>query len=185
MKPSIKEVIVVEGRDDTAAINRAVRAVTIETHGFGISAETWKRLEVAYRKYGLIIFTDPDHAGEEIRRRLKEKFPNSKEAFLTKERATKDSDIGIENAESEAIIKALENARGTIEEEKANTFSVKDLFDAGLMGDDLSKERRTKLGDYLGIGYSNGKSLLNKLNKLGITREEFLKAMEAISQGRE
>ena len=32
----IEEIIVVEGRDDTAAIRRAVDAVTIETHGFGI-----------------------------------------------------------------------------------------------------------------------------------------------------
>ena len=31
----INEVIVVEGRDDTAAINRAVEAKTIETHGCG------------------------------------------------------------------------------------------------------------------------------------------------------
>ena len=44
----IKEIIVVEGRDDTLAIKRAVEADTIETHGFGISEETWKLLEKAY-----------------------------------------------------------------------------------------------------------------------------------------
>ncbi len=33
-KMIIKEAIIVEGRDDTAAINRAVSALTIETHGF-------------------------------------------------------------------------------------------------------------------------------------------------------
>ena len=37
----IKEIIVVEGRDDTAAINRAVEAETIETHGFGMLKEEW------------------------------------------------------------------------------------------------------------------------------------------------
>ena len=47
-KPVINEVIVVEGRDDTAAINKAVEAVTIETHGYGISAATWKKLDNAY-----------------------------------------------------------------------------------------------------------------------------------------
>ena len=36
----INEVIVVEGRDDTRAVKRAVDAETIETHGYGITAAT-------------------------------------------------------------------------------------------------------------------------------------------------
>ena len=63
----IKEVILVEGRDDTAAIKRAVNAQTIETHGYGIRKETWALLEKADREKGLIIFTDPDFAGNQIR----------------------------------------------------------------------------------------------------------------------
>ena len=35
-KLKIKEAIVVEGRDDTIAVKRAVDGLTIETHGFGI-----------------------------------------------------------------------------------------------------------------------------------------------------
>ena len=62
----VKEIIVVEGRDDTAAIKRAVDANTIETHGFGIRKETWDLIEKAYNEKGIIIFTDPDFAGNEI-----------------------------------------------------------------------------------------------------------------------
>ena len=40
-KPKIKEVIVVEGRDDTLAVSKAVDAVTVETHGFGMRNEMW------------------------------------------------------------------------------------------------------------------------------------------------
>ena len=54
----IKEIIVVEGRDDEAAIKRAIEAETIATHGFGIKAETFKRIEKAYAEKGIIIFTD-------------------------------------------------------------------------------------------------------------------------------
>ena len=50
--PLIKETIVVEGRDDTNAINRAVRGTTIETHGFGISKETWEKIANAYETKG-------------------------------------------------------------------------------------------------------------------------------------
>ena len=83
----IKEIIVVEGRDDTAAIKRALDADTIETHGFGIRKSTWELIEKAYNERGIIIFTDPDYSGNEIRRKLKAKFPEAKEAFLSRSQA--------------------------------------------------------------------------------------------------
>ncbi len=110
---TVKEVIIVEGRDDTAAVKRALDADTIETHGFGIRKEIWNRIEKAYEERGIIIFTDPDYAGNEIRRRLKERFPDAGEAFLAKSDAERDGDIGIENAAPEAIFEALRKAHFT------------------------------------------------------------------------
>ena len=40
-KLKIKEAIVVEGRDDSAALRQAVDAFIIETHGFDISRRSW------------------------------------------------------------------------------------------------------------------------------------------------
>ncbi len=199
----IKEIIVVEGRDDTNAIKRAVRAVTIETHGFGISEDTWRRLDNAYEEYGLIIFTDPDHAGKEIRRRLKERYPEAKEAFLSvrqagkKEHNSRDTkgaknkdekkyiDIGIENASPEDIREALSKAHATISEgsqgdEKNEMFTLTDLDEWSLVGTADAKENREALGEALGIGYYNGKSLLKVLNEMNIPRDEFLRAMKKI-----
>ena len=65
-KINIKETIVVEGRDDTAAVKQAVDGFIIETHGFGIKRQTWELIERAYNNGGIIIFTDPDFSGEEI-----------------------------------------------------------------------------------------------------------------------
>ena len=76
--PKIREILVVEGRDDTAAIKKSVDAITIETHGYGITNKTWKLIEEAYNGPGIIVFTDPDHAGEQIRRRIMEKFPEAR-----------------------------------------------------------------------------------------------------------
>lgn len=105
--PTIEEIIVVEGRDDTAAIRQAVDAVTIETHGFGIREETWQLISKAYETKGIIVFTDPDTAGEQIRRRILQRFPDAKEAFLDQASAAKAGDIGIENASPESIREAL------------------------------------------------------------------------------
>ncbi len=51
----IKEIIVVEGRDDTVAIRRAVDADTIETNGAAINEETIERIRLAQQQRGVII----------------------------------------------------------------------------------------------------------------------------------
>ena len=51
----IKEFIIVEGKDDTTAIKRAVNADTIETNGSAISEETLRRIEHAQQKRGVIV----------------------------------------------------------------------------------------------------------------------------------
>jgi len=173
----LKEIIVVEGRDDQAAINRAVEADTIATHGFGIRKETWDLIQRAYNERGLIIFTDPDFSGEEIRKKLNAKFPNAKNAYLGVEEATKKGNVGIENASVENIIKALDSAKYTLME-KRQEFTLEDLREHGLSGEQGAAERRTKLGKSLGIGYGNSHAFLKKLNQFGISRQEFQRRID-------
>ncbi len=175
LRPGIREAIVVEGRDDTAAVLAAVEAVTIETHGYGISRSTWEKLEAAYKARGLIVLTDPDHAGEMIRRKVTERFPEARQAFLTADRAEKKGDIGIENAAPADILEALEKAHCTKQERK-ETFTAADLDRYGLNGGEGARERRTRLGNRLGIGYCNSRTFLKRLNDFGISREEFEEA---------
>ncbi len=177
----VKEIIVVEGRDDTTAVTRAIDCDTIETHGFGIKKETWNLLKKAYNERGLIVFTDPDYSGEEIRRRLSAEFPEAKHAYLSRSDAKKGSDIGIENADDKSIIDALLKAKAHMTC-KRDEFTAKDLQRAGLTGLENSKELRQKIGKELGIGYGNSNSLLKKLNSFGITREAFEKAVEKIRE---
>ena len=168
----IKEVIVVEGRDDTTAVTRALDCDTIETHGFGIRKETWDLIERAYESRGIIIFTDPDHSGEEIRSKLSVRFPDAKHAYLARKDAYAHNDIGIENANDEAIIEALKKAKA-VTTERNDEFTMMDLQRAGLTGMPESKILRQELGKALGIGYGNGNGFLKKLNSFGITREQF------------
>lgn len=168
----IKEVIVVEGRDDEAAVKKAVDAEIIITHGYGISQKTYKRIEEAYDRCGIIIFTDPDYAGENIRKKLSQRFPHAKHAFISKEAGTRDDDIGVENASPSAIIKALSGARAE-SRQKNELFSMGDMVNAGLCGGEEAAARRNRLGEILGIGYGNTKTFLRRLNNYGITVEEF------------
>ncbi len=106
----IEQIIVAEGRDDEAAILRAVDAAVIVTRGYGISGSTLELIGKAYREKGIIVFTDPDHAGANIRNALTGRFPRALQAYLTRGEAEKSGDIGIENASPEAIRRALERA---------------------------------------------------------------------------
>ena len=168
----IKEVIVVEGRDDESAVRRAVEAQTIATHGFGIRKSTMELIRKASMEKVIIIFTDPDFAGEQIRKRLSSLCPGAKHAYLSRREAERDGDIGIENASPEDIRAALEKARCTTECARAE-FSGDDLREYGLWGHSSASARRDGIGAILGIGYGNGKTFLSRLNHFGITREEF------------
>lgn len=183
----IKEVIVVEGRDDTVAIKRAVEADTIETGGSAINETTLKKIALAMERRGVIIFTDPDHAGERIRKIVARRVPGCKHAFLTEADATKRGDIGVENASPEAIRQALANIRteatpGAEISGTASTITWSDLIDAGLIVHAEAAARRRILGEALGIGYCNGKQLFKRLAVFRISREEFMAALNNLEK---
>ena len=176
----IKEVLVVEGKMDVVAIDKAVEADCIITEGFNLKKQALKSIEQAYKKRGIIIMTDPDSAGERIRSYLTKRFPNAKHAFVPVEEATDHDDIGIEQAKPDAIRKALEKVR-TMDWEPTNNFSGADLIINDLSGASTAASRRAKLGAKLGLGFANAKTFLKRLNHYGVTREEFARAVTELN----
>lgn len=177
----IKEVIVVEGKDDASAVKKAIKAEIITTGGFGFPKGTMERIKEAQKRCGVIIFTDPDFAGEKIRKKISSEVEGCKHAFLPREEAKKDGDIGIENASPESILKALYKVRFEKKTE-TNEFSQVDLVKNGLIGNDEASQKRDEVGKILGIGYANAKQFLNRLNNYGVTREEFSEALNKINK---
>ena len=64
--------------------------------------------------------------------------------------------------------------------DKPAVFTEEDLFNAGLIGEADSRDRREKLGNMLAIGYGNGKTFLKKLNSFDITKEEFYEKVKEL-----
>lgn len=179
----IKEFIVVEGKDDTTAIRRAVDADTIETNGSAINSETIEKIRLAQKNRGVIVFTDPDFPGEKIRQTIAQNVPGCKHAFLAKEEALKKrgKGLGVEHASPESIKKALQQAQ-LMSETIIEEISQDDLIDAGLIGGEGAKERREKIGKILKIGYTNGKQLYKRLMMFQISKQEFAAAIHLIRQ---
>jgi len=172
----IKEVIVVEGKDDADRVKRSVDAEVIITHGYGIKEETFRRIEEAQRRCGVIVLTDPDHAGEQIRKRLNDRIKGLKNAYVPRADARLNGDIGVENASSQVIIKALESLR--TETDLKGSFQMSDLIALGLSGSNEAVANRIKVGAKLGIGFCNARQLLGRLNHYGITIAELKEALK-------
>lgn len=173
----IKEVIVVEGKDDAARIKACVEASVIITRGYGINDAIYKKIEEAYHRVGIIIFTDPDTVGARLRRELLKRFPDAKQAFIPQKEGIKEGDIGVENASCASILRALEKVRSP--REKVSLFTMSDLYELGLVGPG-SKSRREELSKKLGMEALTAKSTLEKLNHYGITLKEIQEALEDV-----
>lgn len=180
-KIKIEEAIVVEGRDDEAVVKQAVDGLIIMTHGFGIRKETWELIAKAYDEKGIIILTDPDFSGEEIRRKLSERFPNAKHAYIPRDRATAGDDIGIENARPGDVLKAIENVKTVVEHPK-NEVRKEDLIRLGLSGCDGASELRARVAAELGIGMGNSRKFVSMLNGYDIGIEELEKTVRWLNQ---
>ncbi|MUK88083.1 ribonuclease M5 [Ornithinibacillus sp. L9] len=181
----IKEVIVVEGKDDTTKIKQAVDADTIETNGSAINKNTIKQIQHAKEKRGVIIFTDPDYPGERIRQIINEAVPGCKHAFLTQEKARakhpENKSLGIEHASLKSIQEALSAVYELVDYEKSEITKA-DLIANRLIGGPGSNARRERLGELLQIGHTNGKQLLKRLSMFHITKEQFDQAMLTLQQ---
>lgn len=179
----VKEIIVVEGKDDTQKVKQAVVADTIETSGSAIGDEVIERIRHAYEKRGVIIFTDPDYPGKRIRHIVSEHVPGCKHAFLPKHVAIAkhDKGVGVEHASVEDIREALSSVY-EVTSESADPLEKTDLIPYGLIGGPMANKRREKLGERLHIGHTNAKQLVRRLNMFQITKEEVDHIMKEIIQ---
>lgn len=180
----MKEVIVVEGKNDYNAVRNALpNAEIIITSGFGLNKEIMDRIKVAHKKRGVIIFTDPDHMGEIIRKKIQEQVPGVKHCYISRSAALSNGDIGIENASPADILNALDKVRiTTLVESGTHEYTIEDLIKNNLVQGSEAKTRREVLGGILGIGYANGKTFLRRLNTYGISREEFENALNEMGE---
>ena len=143
-KMKIKEIIVVEGRDDTNRVKEAIDCDTFETNGSALTKKKIERLIFLEKTRGLIILTDPDYAGKRIR-----SIPTAKHAYISNKKAVDSKGkIGIEAASKEDIIAAIKNHYTPMEEVK-NDISNEILIELGLVGGATSKVLREELCERL------------------------------------
>lgn len=169
----IKEIIVVEGKSDTALLKELFEVDTIETHGLALDKKTLELIKEANKTRGVIVLTDPDFPGKKIRDQIQAVVPNCKHAFVSKKDATGKKKLGIAEANKEAVVLALENVVSFDVDNQSITWH--EFIDLDIIG---NKQRRLLVYDLFNLGYGNVKTLFKRLNMVGISKEDVLKKLD-------
>ena len=169
----IKEIIVVEGKSDTALLKELFEVDTIETHGLALDKKTLELIKEANKTRGAIVLTDPDFPGKKIRDQIQAVVPNCKHAFVSKKDATGKKKLGIAEANKEAVVLALENVVSFDVDNQSITWH--EFIDLDIIG---NKQRRLLVYNLFNLGYGNVKILFKRLNMVGISKEYVLKKLD-------
>lgn len=171
MKKYIHEVIVVEGRHDTERLKKYYECDTIETGGTSLDNDVIHLIQIAKEKRGVIIFTDPDSPGNRIRNEINRRVPGCKNAFIDRKNARTEKKVGVEHAAYHPIDEALSNLM-TYDILPEGRVTMQDMYMLGLTGKRESAQLRRKTGEFYHIGDGTAKTMMNRLNCIGITADE-------------
>ncbi len=166
----IREIVVVEGKNDTKRLRSFFDLDTIETHGMSLNEETIELIRQLNEKRGVILFLDPDSPGEKIRDRLNKQIPGLKNAFVMKEDARTKKKVGIEHASKEVLAEALKNLITYSDCEES--LSREDFIELSLSGREDSAAKRNRISSFFHLGKCNAKTLYKRINLAGITCDQ-------------
>ena len=170
----VNELIVVEGKHDSARLRCFFYADIVETGGSGLSDELLEKLRKEKRQ--IIIFTDPDSNGNRLRELISREIPTCLHAFLPADSCRKKNKVGIEHASEESLNRALANLVSY--SENSGKLTSVDLLELGLSAGNTAKNRRQKISLKYHIGDCNGKTILKRLNALNIDKATLKKDLD-------
>ncbi len=186
--------IIVEGRYDKAALSGYIDGVIITTGGFSLFNN--KEKQALIKKLagdGVIVLTDSDGGGRQIRSFLSGILPKDKLHHLfipkiegkekRKRRPSKAGTLGVEGMDKEIILKLLAPFSSEKREEKTMEMTTKlDFFEDGLSGGENSSFLRAQLSRLLDLPDDmTAKALLEAVNLL-VTRDEYKACIEKIKK---
>lgn len=185
--------VIVEGRYDKIKLQSVIDGIIITTDGFGIYKN--KAKQALIRKYaettGIIILTDSDGAGFQIRSSLKGCIGSGRAVNVyipdifgkerRKDKPSKEGKLGVEGIDPDVLREAFRKAGITgCGELRAKWADKQRLVSDGLSGGEGSSVLRAKLCARLGLPERmSSKALLEALNTL-FTEEDYLSAMNGI-----
>lgn len=185
-KIRLKQAVVVEGKYDKIALSKVIDAVIITTNGFGIykNEETVKLIRMYARSVGLVILTDSDTAGQQIRGRIKSIVGDAElinvycPVIFGKERRklqpSKEGKLGVEGMSVQVLREAFEKAGLTGEEIIREAVTKQDMISLGLNGAQGSSHLRKQVARSLGLPENLSSNALRDAVSVLMGRDAFI-----------
>ncbi|MCL2633414.1 MAG: DUF4093 domain-containing protein [Oscillospiraceae bacterium] len=166
----IKQAIIVEGRYDKAVLENIIDAVIIPVNGFGIYKDkhTLNLIKRYAQETGIIILTDSDNAGRQIRNYIKNYLPKDCEII----------DIYVPNLHevedtNADVLRKIFTEFKTDNKSNNPAITRERLFDDGLIGSANSAEKRKALLKQMNLPENlSTAQLINVLNLYDIKEYE-------------
>ena len=181
----IRELLIVEGKYDAAKLSGLVDGLILTTNGFSIYRDKEKRelIREMGKKRGIIILTDSDAAGFQLRHYIENfaKGAKIKNAYIPaiagkekrKEKPSKEGLLGVEGVPADLLLAALKRAGATEEQPRSGRrLTYTDLYQLGISGTPGSAQRRRELLQLIGLPMRLSKKALLETLDAGYTYEE-------------
>lgn len=188
-KIKLNKAVIVEGRYDKIKLDSMVEALIIPTNGFQIFSDTEMRelIKTLAQTKGIIILTDSDAAGFQIRNYLRGMIPKEQitnvyipDIFGREKRKNKNSKegkLGVEGMNVDILHEAFEKAGALADittENCADNITKTDLYECGFSGKLNSTEKRHRLCGHLGLPQRlSANALIPILNSMISRRDLF------------
>ena len=189
---TVKQPIIVEGKYDKIKLQSVVDGLIITTDGFHIYKDKEKLglIRAFAEKTGVIILTDSDGAGFQIRNHLKGCIKNGRiyNVYIPdifgkekrKDKPSKEGKLGVEGIDTDILLRAFEEAGIFSEESNPVWLTKSDLLDDGLIGvQDSSRLRKQFIAELKLPEHLSTSALLEVLNRL-YTREVYEKILNKV-----
>lgn len=184
----IKQAIIVEGKYDKITLSSLVDAVIISTNGFSIYKDEEKKalIQALAEKTGIVILTDSDSAGFQIRSHLRNivkkgeiinvYIPDIFGKERRKAKPSKQGKLGVEGMSQNVLLEAFQKA-GVFADEaapKRELITKADLMNMGLIGCDNAAEKRAAFQKKLGLPELLSANMLIEILNVMFTKEDLL-----------
>ena len=192
-KMTVSRPLIVEGQYDKIALSSVLDATVLTTDGFGLFRQKEKAalLRRLAGDVGVIVLTDPDGGGRQIRSFLSGILPKEKVTHLyapriegkerRKKKGGKAGTLGVEGLDAETLRGLFAPFADGAPPKKSGGITKRDLYLDGLSGRDNATERRRTL--CLSLGFPpdmTANALLEAINLL-YNLEEYKSLIQKIT----
>lgn len=180
MKTKINAILIVEGKTDIDFLSSFIDAPIYSVNGSAIEDKDFEFINEALKNNKVIVLTDPDFPGLQIRNKINGHCKGVYNAYVRKEVSIKGGKVGVAESTKEEVLNALKEAVKFEETNSKGSITTADLYELKLLGDDNSSYLRKEVSEKLHLGFSNSKSFLKKVNLLGISKEKLKETIENV-----